>query len=75
MEIRQDLVQRTIKVLENEKACVIRNIRQECDRDCGKCDLVLPDREIINAYNYALDILNMIGAEQDAGQTDNNAQT
>lgn len=75
MDIRQDLVQRTIKVLKNEKACVLRNIRQECDRDCGKCDLVLPDREIINAYNYALDILNMIGAEQDAGQTDNNAQT
>lgn len=75
MEIRRDLVQRTIKVLENEKACVLRNIRQECDRDCGKCDLVLPDKEIINAYNYALDILNMMGAKQNAGQTDNNAQT
>ena len=75
MEIRQDLVQRTIKVLENEKACVLRNIRQECDRDCGKCDLVLPDMEIVNAYNYALDILNMMGAKQNVGQTDNNAQT
>ena len=66
MEIRQDLLQRTVKVLENEKACVLRNIKQNCNRDCGNCDLVLPDREIINAYNYALDILNMIGADLNA---------
>ncbi|MBR4683180.1 MAG: hypothetical protein IKP06_07810 [Elusimicrobiaceae bacterium] len=45
-----------INVIEHEKECVNRNIRG-CNRDCAKCDLVLPDADIIAAYNYVLSVL------------------
>lgn len=48
--------ERVIEVLKNEKKCVLRNIRG-CDRDCGKCDLVLPDEEILTAYDTAIRVL------------------
>lgn len=48
--------ERVIEVLKNEKKCVLRNIRG-CDRDCGKCDLVLPDEEILTAYDIAIRVL------------------
>lgn len=52
-------IDRVIKVLENEKKCVIRNIMHECSRDCAKCDLVRPDKDVvITAYNFALEVLN-----------------
>lgn len=53
-------LEKVIKILENEKACVVRNVRSECDRNCAKCDLVLPDADIINAYNYALELLTFL---------------
>lgn len=40
-------------VLKNEKECVLRNIKG-CDRDCGKCDLVMDDSVIVNAYDRAI---------------------
>lgn len=45
-----------INIIENEKACVLRNI-QGCNRDCANCDLVLPDEDIISAYNYVIAVL------------------
>lgn len=42
-----------IEVIKTEKKCVLRNIRG-CDRDCAKCDLVLPDEEILTAYDMAI---------------------
>lgn len=51
-------VDRAIEVLEHEKECVIRNIKNQCNRDCAKCDLLLPDMDIVIAYNYALAVLN-----------------
>ena len=48
--------ERVIEVLKNEKKCVLRNIRG-CDRDCGKCDLVLPEEEILTAYDAAIRVL------------------
>lgn len=60
-------LKKVIEILENEKACVVRNVRNECDRNCAKCDLVLPDADIINAYNYVLAVLNDLkrGEEND----------
>lgn len=49
--------ERAIEVLLTEKKCVLRNIRG-CDRDCGKCDLVLPDEEILTAYDMAIRALS-----------------
>lgn len=42
-----------IEVLKNEKECVLRNIKG-CNRDCGKCDLVMNDSVIVNAYDKAI---------------------
>lgn len=53
----QITIEQVIKVIKNERLCVLRNIAG-CDRDCKNCDLVLPDSEIIDAYNYCLEILN-----------------
>lgn len=46
-----------IDVIKTEKKCVLRNIRG-CDRDCAKCDLVLPDEDILTAYDMAIKVLN-----------------
>ena len=43
-----------IKVIQTERECIAR---QQCDRDCGKCDLVMNADEILAAYDYVLDIL------------------
>ena len=44
----------TIRVIQTERECVAR---QQCDRDCGRCDLVMDADEILAAYDYVLDIL------------------
>lgn len=41
-----------INILENEIACVRR--ANYCTRQCEKCDLVLKDTEIIDAYNKSI---------------------
>lgn len=53
MKITKALLEQTIKVIENEKLCVLRN-RNGCNRDCANCDLVLSDWDIISAYNFVL---------------------
>ena len=50
-------IERVIKVIENEKECISRQIPPICNRDCGRCDLCLPDTEIIQAYDYILNLL------------------
>lgn len=42
-----------IKVMENEKACVLKNING-CDRDCANCELALPDDVILEAYDAVI---------------------
>lgn len=44
------------EILRNEKKCVERNIAG-CDRDCAKCDLLLPDKDILAAYDTAIALL------------------
>ena len=48
--------ERAIEILRTEKKCVLRNIRG-CDRECGHCDLVLPDEDILTAYDTAIKAL------------------
>ena len=45
------------KVITIERECVTRAEKNECDKDCGKCDLVLPSADIIDAYNIILEKL------------------
>lgn len=40
-----------LKVIQTERECVSRNDGETCDRDCGKCDLVLPSEIILDAYD------------------------
>lgn len=44
-------------VMEIERECVDRNIRKECDRNCEKCNLVLPDKEVLDAYDEVIQML------------------
>ncbi len=56
-------IEDTIRVLSNERACVMRNTEEACDRNCAACDLVLPDELVISAYRTAINILR---AQQEA---------
>lgn len=49
-------VEEAIKVIKIEKACVERAIK-DCNRDCGNCDLVMSDKDIIESYNMAISAL------------------
>lgn len=49
-------IEKAIEVIKTEKKCVIYNTKG-CDRKCEDCVLLLPDKEIISAYNITLSIL------------------
>lgn len=42
-----------LKVLKNERECIARQ-NGKCDRDCAKCDLSLPDDEILEVYDFLI---------------------
>lgn len=67
MTLRDDItLEEAIKVMENEQRCVIRNIGNHCDRTCTRCDLVLPDGDVLGAYGMVLSILQELKeAKQD----------
>ena len=46
-----------IDVIKTEKKCVLRNMRG-CTRDCTHCDLVLPEDDILLAYDMAIRALS-----------------
>lgn len=48
--------ERAIKVILNEIKCVERNV-SGCDRCCETCDLVLPDKDVLEAYRTAIEAL------------------
>lgn len=48
--------EKAIEVIKIEKKCVLRNIKG-CDRKCEYCDLVLPDEEILTAYDLVIEAL------------------
>ena len=44
-----------INILENELECI--NRASHCNRNCDKCDLVMEDTELIEAYENAIRII------------------
>lgn len=42
-----------LKVLKNERECIARQ-NGKCDRNCAKCDLCLPDKEILEVYDFLI---------------------
>ena len=61
-----------LKVLKNERECIKRQSGVEapdgsvgiCDRNCAKCDLCLPDTEILEVYDFLINGYEML---QDKG--------
>lgn len=54
-----------LKVLKNERECIARQ-NGKCDRNCAKCDLCLPDTEILEVYDFLIngyELLQNEGAE------------
>ena len=51
-------MQRVIDILRTERECVERagtaTPNKACDRTCADCDLVLDDKEILEAYSMAI---------------------
>ena len=45
---------RMLKVMKAERECIAR---QQCDRDCGKCDLAMDAAEILAVYDEVIDLL------------------
>lgn len=50
---------RTSDVLRNEYECVKRNIAG-CDRNCGECELCLPDDVILHAYEESIAVMEKL---------------
>lgn len=46
--------QEAIKIILTERECVLRAADGECDRNCAKCELVMPEGDIIVAYDMAI---------------------
>ena len=42
-----------IRILNIERDCICR----DCDRNCGKCDLVQEQETLLDAYNSAIALL------------------
>ena len=49
--------QRMAELLEIEHACMLRGSRDECDRDCAKCDLVQDSLELDEMYTGVIEIV------------------
>ena len=51
-------IDRIIDLLKIEQKCILRNTNNECNRQCGECDLVQDDGELYEMYNDAITALN-----------------
>lgn len=51
---------RAITLLEIERECITRNNQPfgfNCDRNCGKCDLVQNTEELLEMYDFVIEQL------------------
>ena len=54
---------RMIELLEIEHECMLRASHEDCDRQCGKCDLVQDDDELHEMYTDVIGIMKWIGGD------------
>ena len=55
-------IERMVELLKIELECVQRNnqpVGLNCDRDCGRCDLVQNPDELINMYDFVIKLLQI----------------
>ena len=50
-------IDEAIEIMGTEKACVKRNIKHECNKDCFQCDLLKEDSDILKGYDMAIEAL------------------
>ena len=50
-------IDRIIDLLKIEQKCILRNTNNECNRQCGECDLVQDDAELNEMYTNVINIL------------------
>lgn len=55
-----DNILKTSQILNTERECVLRQEDHECDRDCESCDLCLPTKDVIEAYNRNSEYLHKL---------------
>ena len=48
---------RIIELLKIERECVRRNSCNGCDRNCGMCDIVQTDTDLLEMYDSVIKIL------------------
>ena len=65
------MIDEVIYIIDNERQCVLRQDTPKCDRDCKKCDLVLPTRDVLTAYTYTLQILYEVRKKQNESKERN----
>ena len=66
-----DKFKQILKVLKNERECIKRQAGTTkdgyyvslCDRNCDKCDLCLPDTEILEVYDFLINGYEMLQNE------------
>ena len=49
-----------IEILQTEKACVTRAMKNECNRDCYNCDLCEEGKDILTVYDSVINALDEI---------------
>lgn len=52
--------ERAIELLKIEKTCIMW--ANDCDRDCGNCELVQDDEELLAAFDKAIEALEKSAA-------------
>ena len=57
MKKKKNNLVKAIEVIKTEKECVMRNVGSNCNRDCYGCDLIMPDKDILDAYDIAIDAI------------------
>lgn len=58
--------ERTIQILKTELECVNRQGTPKCNRDCLNCDLLLPAKDVREAYETTIKVLEIVKKQQDA---------
>lgn len=51
------LYDETLKVMETERECILRQDTPRCDRNCKTCDLCLPTYQVMNAFENVIKVL------------------
>ena len=57
-------IAKTLEAMKTERECVAR---QQCDRDCAKCELVMDQEDLVNAFDAVILILTHLAELKEVG--------